>query len=90
MGHAEMTEAPITEARLRCALVAAAYIVTTHGDVYAPIFERLEREHEQIKREQDPLSRARRLLSAHVESSPRALLPSSDPCVEPSIRSCTS
>lgn len=68
-----MSTQPITEARVRRALVAAAYTVTTHGQAYAPIFERLEREMEMMERRQDPLSRAQRVLAAHLDT-PQALL----------------
>ena len=62
-------DAPITEARIRHALVAVAYIISTYGEVeYLPLMERLERELERYKEGRDPLSRARAILKAHAET----------------------
>lgn len=35
---------PVTEERLERALAYAAFVVMRHGAVYAPLFDRLERE----------------------------------------------
>lgn len=46
------------------ALTLAAFIVLRHGDAYAPIMERLEREIEEAKRQAPSSDRARRILAA--------------------------
>lgn len=57
---------PVTLERLERALVLAAYIVTRHGEVYSPIFERLERELVDMKARSDVRSRANRVLEAYT------------------------
>lgn len=51
--------------RLERALAVVAYIVVRHGNVYAPILERLEREVEAARRN-DPTVRAQRILEAYT------------------------
>lgn len=51
----------ITIDRLQRGLVTAAYVVTRHGAVYAPIFDRLERELK-ARQADDPIERARAML----------------------------
>lgn len=71
------TDNAMTTERLRAALVVAAYIVMRHGDLYAPILERLEREYEEIAARERPLDRARRILEAYtVEGGRKAILSS--------------
>lgn len=61
--------------RLERALVAMAYIVVRHGPAYAPILDRLEREVEDRRRRDEPVSRARRLLAAYtVDGGSNAIL----------------
>lgn len=47
---------------LEQALAIAAYVVLRHGGVYAPLFDRLEKEIEAVRRRQSHLERARRTL----------------------------
>jgi hypothetical protein len=56
---------PVTIERLERGLVISAYIVTRHGSVYTPIFERLERELVAMRSDQDALSRAKKLLESY-------------------------
>lgn len=57
---------PITLERIDRALVTMAYIVVKHGPTYAPILDRLEREAEEMRRQEAPVDRARRLLEAYT------------------------
>lgn len=59
---------PITEERIERALAYSAYIVTRYGAVYAPLFERLERELADFRRRAEPVERARRYLEAHARA----------------------
>ena len=52
----------VAEERLEQAVVKMAYIVLRHGEVYAPLFDRLEAELEASRRPQTPTERARRAL----------------------------
>ena len=55
---------PITEERLERALEYAAFVVVRHGPVYTPIFNRLERELIEFRKQRDTVEeRARRLLA---------------------------
>lgn len=58
----------VTEERLERCLLAAAYIVATHGRQYGPIFDRLERDMEELlaAKKNDPVARAQRYLQAHT------------------------
>ncbi|OWK20087.1 hypothetical protein AJ88_33145 [Mesorhizobium amorphae CCBAU 01583] len=58
----------VTEERLKRGLLAAAYIVTTHGRQYGPIFDRLERELKALleAKKNDSVERAQRYLLAHT------------------------
>ena len=53
-----------TLAELEEALTMAAYIVCRHGEAYAPIMDRLEREVDEARRRVPSIERARRLLAA--------------------------
>lgn len=61
-----MPTPPISDERLERALVAAALVVETYGEVYAPIFERLEKEVAARKSADGPVARARRLLASRT------------------------
>ncbi len=56
--------APLIE-RMERALQLAAFVVVRHGPVYAPLFDRLERELEAARRS-DPTERAKRILEAYA------------------------
>jgi hypothetical protein len=56
---------PVTLERLERGLVVAAYLIELHGPVMAPIFERLEREAEAMRSNQDAAGRAKKLLDAY-------------------------
>lgn len=63
------TDAPITETRIREALLAVAYVISEHGRTeYGPLLERLERELLMYREARDPLSRARAILKANEET----------------------
>ncbi|QIG97520.1 hypothetical protein [Bradyrhizobium sp. 6(2017)] len=54
---------PITEARIKQALVAVAYVISEYGRTeYGPLMERLERELLMYREARDPMSRARAIL----------------------------
>ncbi len=56
----------ISEEDLERALMAMAYIISRHGEVYIQIFDRLEAEMLEARRRQAPIYRARRYLEAHT------------------------
>jgi hypothetical protein len=58
---------PVSDERLKRALVAAAYVVTHYGARYAPLFERLEREMECRAQRNSTEDRAHRLLRAFAQ-----------------------
>lgn len=61
----------ISRARVERALHLLAMIVTeTGGEVYLPIFERLERELAKIDSKADALARARKMITANPKPSP--------------------
>lgn len=62
-----------TLAELEEALALMAYIVCRHGEVYAPIMDRLEREVEEARRRVPSAERARRLLEALPATAKRPL-----------------
>jgi hypothetical protein len=63
-------DAPITEARIKAALVAVAHVISEHGRTeYGPLLERLERELLMYREARDPLSRARAILQAHANTA---------------------
>lgn len=55
------TDQPVTIERVRDALIVAARLVEYHGEAYAPIFERLEREMVEMQRRTGVAERARRI-----------------------------
>jgi hypothetical protein len=56
----------ITAARLEAALAIVARAIVLDGPVYAPIFERLEREIAALRAEDDVVARAQRYLEAYA------------------------
>lgn len=52
--------------QLERALIFVAYLVTRHGATYAPLFDRLERELLEARRQAGPIERARRILEAYT------------------------
>lgn len=62
----------MTIARIERALVAAAYIVATHGPEYAWLMRRLEDALEEAKRD-DPVARAKAILEAYGGDTVRKL-----------------
>ncbi len=54
-------DAPVTIERLQRGLIVAAKLVHYHGDVFAPIFERLERELIDMQRRSATTDRAKRI-----------------------------
>jgi len=57
--------------RLERALVYVAYVMTIHGPACAPILDRLEKEIELRRKQQDVVERAKKILEAHsIEPEP--------------------
>ena len=54
---------PVTLERLLRARAAIAYAITLDGAIYAPVFERLEREIAAMRAADDVMARARRCLA---------------------------
>lgn len=67
MGRVTRIE-PISEERIEGALRIVAYIIDLHGEVYLPIFERLENELIAARKRRAPAERARRLLESYTIS----------------------
>ena len=57
---------PVEEYHLAAAIRYAAYVVVRYGDVYAPIFDRLETEMVEKRRRRSPADRARLALAAYT------------------------
>ena len=64
-----LDQQPITEERIKRALVAVARIIEDGSLEYMPILDALERHLDEYKKGRDPLSRARAILKAH-ETTP--------------------
>jgi hypothetical protein len=62
---------PITVERLEAALAIVARGVVLDGPIYAPLFDRLEREIAALRAADDVVSRARRYLSARDATDSR-------------------
>jgi hypothetical protein len=62
-------EEPLTLERLLRARAAIAYAMTLDGPVYAPVFERLEREIAVLRAADDVMARARRCLEDYAGSA---------------------
>jgi hypothetical protein len=60
---------PVTIARLEAALALVSYMILRDGDVYAPYFNRIEREIASLRANEDTISRAKRYLEAHAAAS---------------------
>ena len=56
---------PVTIERLEGGLAVLAYIMSLDGPVYAPLFEKLEREREAMRSREDTVARAKRLLETY-------------------------
>jgi hypothetical protein len=62
---------PVTIERLETALAIVARAIIADGAVYAPIFDRLEREIAALRAHDDAVSRAQRYLSARAAADSR-------------------
>lgn len=60
----------VTIERLERGLALLAYLIERDGPVYAPLFERLERELEAMRSRDDTVSRAKRLLESYSGRPP--------------------
>jgi len=67
-----MTRRTITIAELEECQAYVAELIVRFGDVYAPIFDRLEREISALRAKDDVVSRARRLLAARQQENAMA------------------
>ena len=56
---------PVTIERLERGLMLLAYLIDRYGDAHVPMYERLERELETLKRSEDTKDRARQRLEAN-------------------------
>jgi hypothetical protein len=56
---------PVTIERLEWWMALLAYMMSLDGPVYAPLFEKLEREREAMRQQEDTVSRAKRLLETY-------------------------
>ena len=57
---------PIEVRHVEAAIKAVAYAVVVHGEVYAPILERLEAELVDMQRRRRPVDRAKAILEAYT------------------------
>lgn len=58
---------PLIE-RIERALLLVAWLIERDGDMYLPVYERLEAELEQLRRKEDTKERAHRLLASYSRS----------------------
>ena len=65
-GMLPLSGEPVEERHIEAGMKFAAYVVVRYGDVYAPLFERLERDLEDLRRRRSPADRARMLLAAQT------------------------
>ncbi len=70
----KLSDNKVTVERLELGLAALAYIMDRDGPVIAPIFERLERELAMMRKTQDTVARAKRLLESHGGQPPLAAI----------------
>jgi hypothetical protein len=64
----------VTIERVERGLAVLAYMMSLDGPVYAPLFEKLEKELEMLRNNEDTAARAKRLLDAYREHhKPRVL-----------------
>jgi hypothetical protein len=74
--HALLPKLPeITVERLEWSLAVLAYLMVRDGPVYAPIFNRLERELAAMREAEESVVRAKRLLEAYSVQPPLLLAP---------------
>ena len=76
MSDKPRSKLPILD-RLRRAQTAIAYAMKLDGPVYAPLFERLEREIASLRAADDVMARARRCLESQDASSAIKVIPTS-------------
>jgi histone H3/H4 len=68
VSHQRPISESLTLERLLRARAAIAYAMTLDGAVYAPVFERLEREIAAVRAAEDVMARARRCLEDYAAS----------------------
>ena len=59
-------KAPVTVERLERGLVLLAHFIALDGDVYVPLFNRLEEELQKAHRQRDTMSRARQIVENYT------------------------
>ena len=57
---------PMEECHIEACLDFLAHLMGSDGDIYAPIYDRLETELEILRRRRSPLDRARMRIAAHT------------------------
>lgn len=57
---------PIEERHLEAALDYVAHVMLTQGEVYAPVYDRIEAELEMMRKRRSPVDRARLRLAAQT------------------------
>jgi hypothetical protein len=65
---------PVTIERLERGLALLAYMMSLDGAVYAPLFEKLERELDMMRANENTVVRAKRLLETFSGQHPRLSL----------------
>lgn len=65
----------VTIERLERGLALLAYLIELDGPVYAPLFEKLERELEAMRSRENTVARAKRLLESYREENRLSLAP---------------
>lgn len=83
MGKKSHQDEEITLERLLRAQTVVAYLMARDGPVYAPYFERLEREIAAVRAAADVMERARRFLEG-LEITPPPQLPAQATSLSPS------
>ncbi|GAB1256177.1 hypothetical protein NBRC116494_06790 [Aurantivibrio plasticivorans] len=56
---------PLTESELKNAYIKAAKIISKYGDIYLPIFERLEQEYQSAKKKSELIKKAISIAKSH-------------------------
>ena len=70
----DLSDQVVTLERLDHALTMASYVLNNYGPAFIPIFERIEREIEIMRRREDASSRAARILVRHtINGGPKAI-----------------
>lgn len=62
---ANRRDQPVTMARLQAALILISQVIVEDGPACAPYLERMEREIDEMRQQNDPVARARQYLAAH-------------------------